>query len=263
MGSSNLAVLTKSHKIIAAKRRAKKEQVKEIMFDDVARREFLTGFHKRKLQKKEAAKQKAMEREKQERLEARREKRQMLAERAVQNAAETERAYGAAISDEEQDEEEWGGISSSGTINKGKGKQKEDEYEYEEQVATVTVVEDFDPDELIHGPRSGKRSPSPSDADADGARAISAVSGSQARESHPTGRVIANASRMTRSTNEPALAGRAKSKSKPASKPKDIKYQTNAARKADRLKQRRRKSEKAERAGGRASRKDGGGRRRR
>ena len=36
-------------------------------------REFLTGFHKRKLQKKEAAKQKAKEREKQERLEARRE----------------------------------------------------------------------------------------------------------------------------------------------------------------------------------------------
>ena len=37
------------------------------------RREFLTGFHKRKLQKKEAAKKKALDREKQERLEARRE----------------------------------------------------------------------------------------------------------------------------------------------------------------------------------------------
>lgn len=36
-------------------------------------REFLTGFHKRKLQKKEDAKAKAIEREKQERLEARRE----------------------------------------------------------------------------------------------------------------------------------------------------------------------------------------------
>lgn len=38
MGSSNLAVLTKSHKIVAAKRRAKKEQIKEIVFDDAARR---------------------------------------------------------------------------------------------------------------------------------------------------------------------------------------------------------------------------------
>lgn len=90
MASSNLAVLTSSHKIIAAKRRAKKEQIKEIVFDDTARRyvlrlheldaltdckprEFLTGFHKRKLAKKEAAKTKALEREKQERLEARRE----------------------------------------------------------------------------------------------------------------------------------------------------------------------------------------------
>ena len=36
-------------------------------------REFLTGFHKRKLAKKEAARSRAKEREKQERLEARRE----------------------------------------------------------------------------------------------------------------------------------------------------------------------------------------------
>ena len=33
----------------------------------------MTGFHKRKLQKKEAAKKKALERERQERLEAKRE----------------------------------------------------------------------------------------------------------------------------------------------------------------------------------------------
>jgi hypothetical protein len=38
----------------------------------VCLREFLTGFHKRKLAKAEAAKRKAVEREKQERLEARR-----------------------------------------------------------------------------------------------------------------------------------------------------------------------------------------------
>jgi hypothetical protein len=38
MASSNLAVLTQSHKAIAAKRRAKKEQIKEIIFDEDARR---------------------------------------------------------------------------------------------------------------------------------------------------------------------------------------------------------------------------------
>ena len=71
MASSNITVLTKSHSIVAAKKKAKKEQIKEIVFDDAARRQvvrslnnfpfnvpcrdFLTGFHKRKLQKKEEA----------------------------------------------------------------------------------------------------------------------------------------------------------------------------------------------------------------
>ncbi|KZT68239.1 hypothetical protein DAEQUDRAFT_745750 [Daedalea quercina L-15889] len=259
MGSSNLAVLTKSHKVIAAKRRAKKEQIKEIIFDDTARREFLTGFHKRKLQKKEAAKKKAVEREKQERLEARREKRRMLAERAAQNAAETERAYGGAVSDDgEASEEEWDGISN---IDKGKDKQKEEEYEYEEQVATVTVVEDFDPDELIHGPQSSMRLPSPSGADTSAVSKSELLPGSQARAPENTDHFIANARHVLRSTNAPTAVERTRSKSKP--KPKDIKYQTNAARKADRLNQRRRKVEKAERAGGKASRKSGGGRKRR
>jgi hypothetical protein len=41
-------------------------------------REFLTGFHKRKLEKKDAAKKRAMEKEKQERLDTRREVRSCL-----------------------------------------------------------------------------------------------------------------------------------------------------------------------------------------
>lgn len=95
MAASNIAVLTNSHRIVAAKKRAKRDQVKEVVFDEVARkyvwrwyvrnkftdrlcREFLTGFHKRKVEKKEAAKKKAEEREKQERLEMRREVRRAL-----------------------------------------------------------------------------------------------------------------------------------------------------------------------------------------
>jgi hypothetical protein len=35
---SNLSVLTQSHKVIASKKRAKQEQIKEIVFDDDARR---------------------------------------------------------------------------------------------------------------------------------------------------------------------------------------------------------------------------------
>ena len=42
MSHSNLAVLTKSHNIVAAKKRARKDQIKEVVFDEVARRyEFL------------------------------------------------------------------------------------------------------------------------------------------------------------------------------------------------------------------------------
>ena len=87
---SNIATLTQSSKVSAAKRRAKRNEVKEVLFDDEVRRyatpwswkpglrlnvcrEFLTGFHKRKKAKADAARQRAKEREKQEKLEERRE----------------------------------------------------------------------------------------------------------------------------------------------------------------------------------------------
>lgn len=38
MSTNNLAVLTRSHHAIHAKKRQKRDQVKEIVFDDVARR---------------------------------------------------------------------------------------------------------------------------------------------------------------------------------------------------------------------------------
>ena len=38
MATSNITVLTKSHHIVAAKKKAKREQIKEIVFDDDARR---------------------------------------------------------------------------------------------------------------------------------------------------------------------------------------------------------------------------------
>jgi ribosomal RNA-processing protein 17 len=41
---------------------------------------------------------------------------------------------------------DWTGIA------KGKQKEIEEEFQDQEHLATVTVVEDFDPDELIHGP---------------------------------------------------------------------------------------------------------------
>ncbi len=47
-------------------------KVAEITFDPAARTEYLTGFHKRKLQRKENAREQAVKREKEERVEERR-----------------------------------------------------------------------------------------------------------------------------------------------------------------------------------------------
>ena len=66
----------------------------------------------------------------------------MLRERAAENAALVEKAYGGADEDEEdEDEDVWTGVSHA------------NQFEDEEHLATVTVVEHFDhPDSLIHGP---------------------------------------------------------------------------------------------------------------
>ncbi|KAF9465022.1 hypothetical protein BDZ94DRAFT_1160885 [Collybia nuda] len=213
---NNLALLTQSHTAIAAKKRARRDQIKEVIFDDHARRQFLTGFHKRKLAKADAARKKAIEREKQERLESRREQRRMLRERAKENAEEVEMAYGALIAN---DDGVWSGIS--GTPDE-KGKQKEEEYEDEELLATVTVVEDFDPDSFIHGPPL-KTNPA----------------------SHQFLPVETKAAATPRDTML----------KKKKSKPKKIRYETKDARKTERTKQRARRTEKAELAGGKASRK--------
>ncbi|KAK7053342.1 hypothetical protein VNI00_003968 [Paramarasmius palmivorus] len=218
---SNLHLLTQSHSVVASKKRAKRTQVKQVIFDEDARREFLTGFHKRKVAKAEAARKKAAEREKQDRLETRREQRRMLKEQAAENAAQVERAYGAIISDEET---EWHGIQDS--------EQKEQEHEFgdEEVLATVAVVEDFDPDSLLHGNR---------DSDDPG----------------PSSRTPKQATSAPGPT--PTIKKAKESAAKKKLKPKKIRYETKDARKTERSKQRARRTEKAELAGGKAARKKG------
>ncbi|KAJ3748868.1 nucleolar protein 12-domain-containing protein [Lentinula detonsa] len=215
MSASNLHALTEAHTAIAAKKRAKRHQVKEVIFDDAARHDFLTGFHKRKVAKTEAAKKKALEREKQQRQQDRREQRRILRERAAENAAEIEKAFGATSASPE--DQEWQGISDS-------GEQKEQEFEDEEVLATVAVIEDFDPDTLLHGPTKTVSDPeSPS---------VPVVAASPHRK---------NFDSFAKASNK--------------HKPQKIRYQTKEARKSERTKQRARRTEKAELAGGKASRK--------
>lgn len=102
------------------------------------------------------------------------------------------------------------------------------------------MVEEFDPDSLIHGEK-----PTP-DANV-------------ASDGVPEAPVA-----LPRSKPRPAATPKSKArpenykaKPKTKSKPRDIKYQTIAARKSDRMKERKRRTEKAELAGGKASRRKG------
>jgi ribosomal RNA-processing protein 17 len=118
----------------------------------------------------------------------------------VQNAALVEKAFGGYDHDNDDD---WGGISES----QHNSDHVADRFEDEEHLATVTVVEDFDPDTLIHGPLKPNPKPVP----------------------------------------EYSHKHRRRDSSKSTG---NIRYQTNAARKADRVMQRARRNEKAELACG-------------
>ncbi|KZW00294.1 hypothetical protein EXIGLDRAFT_604662 [Exidia glandulosa HHB12029] len=198
--ASTSSILSHSHAVLKSKRRAKQNQIKEIVFDDDARKEFLTGFHKRKLQRTEEKKSKAIAREKQQRLETRKESRQALAEQAKENAAAVERALGANIGSDDEDDD---------FASRARKLEDEMEFEGEEQLATVTVVEDFTTDDLILGPR-------PTRAHDD-----------SSRESTP---------RPRPKHQEPPSSSTTKP-SKPKPREQKFRYETKAARRASKDKQ--------------------------
>lgn len=70
MALTNEQVLTRGDRKYAAKKRTK--QAAEVSFDESARADFLTGFHKRKLERREKARAKAAELNRQQRLAERR-----------------------------------------------------------------------------------------------------------------------------------------------------------------------------------------------
>lgn len=126
---------------------------------------------------------------------------------------------------ENDSEEEYTGFS---TLDKGKAKATQ-EYEDEEQLATVTVVEEFDPGSFLHPPPLSR----------------SSQISNKAREDTQT---------LPGPTSS-SLATPKKTVKKRKAESKKIAYETKAARKAARVKQRARKLEKAELAGGKSKRK--------
>lgn len=73
-GSSNAAAMQPP----AKRRRLETSSVEAISFDNAARQEYLTGFHKRKLQRAKHAQEAAEKRARLERIEERRKVRQSL-----------------------------------------------------------------------------------------------------------------------------------------------------------------------------------------
>lgn len=111
----------------------------------------------------------------------------------------------------------------SGITNKTIEAERDEQYEDEEVTATVTIVEDFDPDEFIHGPPPTQLEP----------------------KSYPLPtQTLSNLERKSMPTS-----------SKKTPKLKKVHYETSDARKRERTKQHARRTEKAELAGGKASRK--------
>ncbi|GAA95418.1 uncharacterized protein L969DRAFT_92551 [Mixia osmundae IAM 14324] len=82
--------------------KGKLKPVKEIKFDDDARRDYLTGFSKRKNERREYARQKAQLREREERNELRAHLRQSRQEQAEANVRAARQAYGEIDADTEE-----------------------------------------------------------------------------------------------------------------------------------------------------------------
>ncbi|KAH8828178.1 hypothetical protein DL96DRAFT_1709464 [Flagelloscypha sp. PMI_526] len=128
----------------------------EVHFDDAARRDYLTGFHKRKLARTDAARKRAQGAGTTGSTQL---SQGALRERAKDNARAVERAYGLSISLPALD-------GSEDDVQGGHDVRQED-YEDEQVMASVTVEEDFDPQSLLEpsektSSRTSKITPSPS-----------------------------------------------------------------------------------------------------
>ncbi|KAF5025136.1 hypothetical protein F66182_2776 [Fusarium sp. NRRL 66182] len=126
-----------------SKKRKAASAVEEINFDDDAREEYLTGFHKRKQQRIKHAQEEAAKRARQEKLEMRkqiREERKREVEEHVQTVnrllQESEAAGAVGQDSEEEESEEWDGFPDQPELEIV---DHEEEYIDEDRYTTVTV----------------------------------------------------------------------------------------------------------------------------
>ncbi|KAF8930364.1 hypothetical protein BGZ58_008281 [Dissophora ornata] len=153
--SSNAQVLSSGSEVYAKKRKARQDQLAEVTFDPDARKEYLTGFHKRKVHRQNVAREIAKKKEHEEKLEARKEARAAKKEMQEEKVQEYEKyrrqlkiKYGEALSDEEDDET----VFSDDDDSKKEAKEpKQSKFKTKTSLTTVTVIEDMDQDDGTFG----------------------------------------------------------------------------------------------------------------
>ncbi|KAI0840207.1 nucleolar protein 12-domain-containing protein [Hypoxylon sp. FL0890] len=124
-----------------SKKRKVQHSIEEIKFDNDARADYLTGFHKRKLQRIKNAQEQAAQRARQEKIEFRKQAhRKREVEEHVQsvNAILKQAQEAGYVGGEESEEEadEWGGFQDTPALEPV---DREEEYIDEERYTTVTV----------------------------------------------------------------------------------------------------------------------------
>ncbi|KAJ9095996.1 hypothetical protein QFC21_005359 [Naganishia friedmannii] len=160
---SNVALLTEGASYIRRANKAGRGEpvVEKVVFDDDARREYLTGFSKRKKAKIEEKRERAKKKDHEDHLAMRRKAREDLKQRARENFISVRRAMGLPELVEEEADEGIFSDSEGAASQKGKGKAMETgtgdveeeegsevevEYQDDDQHAVVTITDDFDED---------------------------------------------------------------------------------------------------------------------
>ncbi|GAA6057463.1 hypothetical protein NBRC10513_007456 [Rhodotorula toruloides] len=194
------------------------KRVKEVVFDADSRKEYLTGFSKRKKAKQTARRNKAIEREKEALRDMRRQIREERKERAAHNVKVAREMYGDADGDEEDDEE--AGTGSEGTSDEEGSDEEGPAAAYETPDAMTTVV--VESLSLSRSPTPEPLPPAPSAASA---------STSAAQQSSLYKKRVKNAvqarPKLTRQEKKDRATGGKKTKKKMASKMKGTKGRAN------------------------------------
>ncbi|SPO31176.1 uncharacterized protein UTRI_06025_B [Ustilago trichophora] len=138
---------------MSQKRRAKaKGKGPEVLFDEKARAEYLTGFRKRKQERKQAGREYLAKKAKEEQLAARKELRDARKEKAAENVREQRKAFGleaegesdldAANASDEDQQIDLDSVAEQDAVPQI----QEEEYDSDEH-HTHVVVESFDPEQ--------------------------------------------------------------------------------------------------------------------